>query len=326
MKNRFYIFAILFAQVGTSCDDAPAVRPVSFQWVASDYSKVNSSFFSFTEGDDGALYSVGFLDNQYGIHKAMLNNEWRTIAKLTFMAISVQDFAIFKEDIYLVDKQKLWKVSGETVEEVDFGNQFTARVISSVTTFKGKLVVTGDFADATTNRYSMIYFDGSGGVTPIAPLGENRDAPGYLVFQTPHRIFFGDGADTFGYDGSRLREVAFQGGFLTVSPNNDFFTREYYDPGGERQERIVKWTNGRTVNLGEPFSKHIDIRAAFLKDNYIIAIGDDTNSGLSVSYVFNNDTWTPIPTTNYFFGMFSIGDLIYAYTIDGIIIELEYEM
>lgn len=304
-----------------SCHE-PDEAPVSLRWVPSEFARYGSGFFSFRTGEDNSLYTVGFVDNEFGVHKAVNGNLYEPIVKLDFPAIAVQDFAVFKQTVYLLFEKKLWKVNGAITEEINFGSAITAELISGVYHLNGELLVAGKFKDGMNNRYGMVYSDDGEAFKPVQPVEGAFDTPGWFSIRESDRVFLtGSNSHQYEYDRGVLGRIEYSHSFLAVDSNNNFFS---LDRGADGTQQIMKWANGMTTKLGEPFSQQYKIYNILLKDDHIIATGDNSTTGISISYFFDGNDWIPIPTTNYFFGVFKHNGGIFGYTVDGIIAELVY--
>lgn len=321
MKIRKFIYTLFPIVFIFSCEEDPG-NSISFRWEPSEFSRSGLSSFLFKSGDDNKLYCLGFVDNKYGVHSAETKNKWNTIVELEFGPgePSVQDFAVYKQAVFFVRGGKLWKAKGSTIEQINFGNQIT-----SVSHLNAKLIVVGELNDGSGNSYGIAYSEDALSFTLISPTEGSFAPPGYFLQKTNDKIFLASSDSYYEYDGIQLRRIEFRGGFSTVDAN-DFYSISSNYVNGVYQDYIKKWSNGITTNIGEMFKDEVDIRFLFFKDNSIIAIGDNSASGLSVAFSLDHNKWKPILTTNYFFGAFKYNNRVFAYTNDGIIAELVYDI
>jgi hypothetical protein len=108
MRSKFAISIFLFTSI-FSCNEEPIREsPTNLIWVPSDFSAYGASFFSFTTGDDNVLYFTGFVNSQFGVYQET-NGNWEIVLKLEWPKFNVQDFAVFKQVVYLISEDMLWK-------------------------------------------------------------------------------------------------------------------------------------------------------------------------------------------------------------------------
>ena len=252
MRSKFAINIFLLTFIFSCNEESIRESPTNLIWAPSDFSEYGASFFSFREGDDNNLYSTGFVNNQFGVHRE-INGNWEIVLQLEWPKFGVQDFAVFKQVIYLVSEGMLWKASGANVEKVNFGNRIT-----SISQLNEKLIVTGDFSDGANTTSGAAFTEDGSLFTPIAPAEGNFITPGYLILATSSKLFIGSGNfNAYEYDGLNLKKIEFSQWFSNVDTEGNFYTIDHNSDG---RRQIVKLKNGVSTKLGSPFGKENIIR------------------------------------------------------------------
>lgn len=306
MKIITTCLAVLIAFTLICCDDSD--ETVSLEWVASDLSKYGSSFSTFSVGDDGKLYAIGYVYSdenisEGGVYRALNNHDWQKIMILDNSQFFAPRFTIFKNKVYFIRYEdtglpyltpSLWKGSGTFLEKVT-----TSNVIKDVIPFKGQLIVMGDIANAVISTYDGDSF------TEIPGPNEPSWGGSHLLFQAHELLYLRDNFGTYQFDGTSLKKIQTDGNIKTVDAQGNFYSVSY----NEGRDNILK--NGEIV--GNEFDSGISIYDLFLNKQKLIATGQNHNTGLSVTYHLDQNVWKPVPTTNNFSEVFEFDNRIFAY-------------
>lgn len=317
MKISTVCFALLIVYTLISCEDS-SDESVPLRWVPSDLSKYGSGFSNFSIGDDGQLYAIGFSNNEagtseYGVFRSLSNYRWENILKLDRTKFFAVKFAVFKNEVYLIMYEidnslpyytsALWKGSGTSLEKITTSNSIT-----DVAQFKGKLIVTGEIANAVFSTYDGNIFTQVPG--PSEPFGGGS----YLSLQTTERLYLRDNFSSYEFDGTLLTKIEKHGGINAVDYKGNLYSIT------ENQNKTQILRNDEKV--GDEFEKGIHISNIFFNRGKLVAIGRNFDTGFSVTFHLDRNVWKPVPTTNNFSGAFEYDSRIFAYEHDGMIAEL----
>lgn len=316
MKNNTLISFILLLVFAFSCNQDSELESITLKWTPSEFSMHGSTFFSFRTGDDGSLYSTGFVNGQYGVHKAE-NSNWVTIAKLEWPKFNAQDFTVFKQHIYLITsdgtRRSLWKVKGSSIEMIEYGDQ-----IVEVENFNRKLIISGDFSEGIAYSEDVTSF------VPIAPDEGKLTTPGYEIVKANNMIYVrsSDDHNVYEYDGVKLAKTGYRLGFDLIDSQGFFYVISGL---ANDTHQIEKWVDDKFERIGPSFNKEHDIRSIFIKDDVLIATGINSITNNSITFFFDGTKWKEVESEANFFGAFEFNGKVFAYSIDGVIEELVFE-
>ncbi len=172
------------------------------------------------------------------------------------------------------------------------------------------------------NSYGLAFSADGLTFTPIYPDDELLISSMWALKHFGDRIFlYGNNGYTYEYDGDRLIRAGLgrYQGFDLIDEGNNIYTLSGKAAGTQYVEKENKgqltWVSPTINSTGQMLWLRI-------KDDHLIAMGVDNDLNLSVAYYLENNEWKSIHTTNYFHGTFEYNDRLFAYDINGIIVEL----
>ncbi len=319
MKVSIFSYPILVIILMFSCTEEVHEPIATLQWVPSELSNYRANFYSFNTGDDGLLYAAGYLNGIYGVSRFVKGN-WEMYVELDVrdQKFVVQDFEVFQEYVYFVNYERiLSKAKGNIVDKIPFGKEVT-----SVSILNNRIVISGDFTDTLNNPFGLAYSGDGITFISVAPVSGSFTPGGYVFNKSNDKLYIrSKNYQIFEYDGKQLRNTETTMGFDLVDNKGYSYMRS--NSGGKAE--IIKWKTEDVVKrVGDLFGEGLTIDNIFFKDETLVVIGTNSSINLSVAYFFNGTEWKSISTTNLFFGSFKFKDGIFAYTSNGIIVELTH--